>query len=137
MKVIICIDKKQGRMFNKRRQSRDRKVYEDIAKLCRGKELVLSDYSRPLFEGLDVKAEGQYSIAHRKDFCFIEDMPMPPEEAIEEFIIYEWNREYPADVFWDLNPDVWEISHKKEFSGTSHDTIIRKIYKRREKNETE
>ena len=31
MKVIVCIDDNGGMLFNKRRQSRDRKVLEDIS----------------------------------------------------------------------------------------------------------
>lgn len=133
MKVIVCTDKKRGRMFNGRRQSRDRAVYEDIAKLCQGANLCMSTYSMPLFEGLEVKIRGYSCLAEENDFCFIEDRSLPKEEEIQAFIIYEWNRDYPADVFLDMNPDVWEICHEIEFLGTSHDKITRKIYKRREK----
>lgn len=50
MIIIVCVDEKNGLMFNSRRQSRDSAVCRDILRECRGKKLYMSAYSGRLFE---------------------------------------------------------------------------------------
>ena len=39
MKIIVCLDDNSGMMFNRRRQSRDRVVIDDIIACAQGGEL--------------------------------------------------------------------------------------------------
>lgn len=55
MNVIVCLDERQGMMFNKRRQSQDRAVRERILHLCEGSVLWMKAYSYKLYEPLQVK----------------------------------------------------------------------------------
>ena len=55
MNIIVCIDDNQGMLFNKRRQSRDVKVLEDIATLT--DTLWISSFSEKLFENVSELAE--------------------------------------------------------------------------------
>ena len=49
MHVILCADDRNGMMFHRRRQSRDRAVLEDIEKLRAGKKLLMNKYSDKMF----------------------------------------------------------------------------------------
>ena len=64
--------------------------------------------------------------------CFLED-GLPPLEQVEELILYCWNRDYPADVHlnWDLS--AFTVADRRDFPGTSHKTITRTIYRRKER----
>ena len=50
MNLIVCLDDRNGMMFNGRRQSRDRADIEDILRDCAGR-LCIEGYSEPLFAG--------------------------------------------------------------------------------------
>ena len=49
MKLIVCLDDNNGMMFNKRRQSRDRLLIENMLELCKGERLYTNEYSGKLF----------------------------------------------------------------------------------------
>ena len=49
MNIIVCIDKKNGMMFNKRRQSQDKQLIDKIINIVDGACLLVSKYSFPLF----------------------------------------------------------------------------------------
>ena len=55
----VCVDESMGMSFNRRRQSRDKKLTERLLSICAERKLYISDYSRPLFEGFaaDIKRE--------------------------------------------------------------------------------
>ncbi len=54
MKMIIFLDDRNGMLFNKRRQSRDQAVTDEICMLCQGKVLWMNDYSYPVYGNLKV-----------------------------------------------------------------------------------
>ena len=56
MQVILCLDDRNGMMFNHRRQSRDRAVIQDILENLRDKQLPI----RPNFPG---------AFSRRKNLC--------------------------------------------------------------------
>ena len=50
MKLVVCVDDRMGVMFNKRRQSKDEKVREDILSMLEeGKKLFVSPYTAKQF----------------------------------------------------------------------------------------
>ena len=49
MILIVCIDEKNGMLFNNRRQSKDRNLIEHILKKIDSKKLWITDFSRDLF----------------------------------------------------------------------------------------
>ena len=49
MTVFVCIDDRGGMLFNKRRQSRDSKVIEDVVRTVGDGVLYISDFSELLF----------------------------------------------------------------------------------------
>ena len=56
MKIIVCVDDNNGMMFNKRRQSRDRVLIQDIIANLDGSNLLIAPYSEKLFEDSDIDA---------------------------------------------------------------------------------
>ena len=138
MILIACVDERNGMLFNGRRQSRDSVLCRDILRECRGKKLYLSPYSSGLFERSgDVKimvSENMEVQAAEDSFYFVEDIkPRGCEEQISRLILYNWNRAYPADVYFplDVSADSWELERQEEFRGSSHERITKKVYSRR------
>jgi len=127
MTLYICLDDRNGLKFNKRRQSRDAAVLEDIRSQLTG-ALLIDPYS----EKLILETEIPYVLPPEtaEDF-FAEDIPS--EEILtqtEKIVIYRWNRHYPADVRWepDLEKLGFALREITEFPGTSHEKINREVY---------
>ena len=49
------------------------------------------------------------------------------DEQIEQFIIYRWNRVYPADVSVEIGVE-WKLTETEEFPGFSHEKITKEVY---------
>ena len=49
------------------------------------------------------------------------------DEQIEQFIIYRWNRVYPADVSVEIGVE-WKLTETEKFPGFSHEKITKEIY---------
>lgn len=137
MKIIVCLDDRNGMMFNRRRQSQDRMVREDIMRLSL--PIVMNAYSYKMFEK-DAFAEtiivnDELPVLKEACYQFIEDLDVKPyENQITEIIVYSWNRNYPSDLKWtiDLTDKQWQKISETEFKGSSHDSITKKVYIRNE-----
>ncbi len=128
MKLIVCLDDKNGMMFNKRRQSRDRVLIENMLELCKDEQLYVNEYSAKLFPENSVKiCEKPEDI--EKGYFFAENI-FPNEENYEEIIVYKWNRVYPADVYFNNDLKNWKLTEAVDFEGSSHEKITREIYVR-------
>jgi len=130
MTIYICLDDYNGLQFNKRRQSRDRAVLEDIRSRLSG-DLMIDAYSEKMIREAEIPCQC-YPEGNAADF-FAEDVP--PEELLaktEKIVIYRWNRHYPADVRWepDLSAMGFVLREISEFPGTSHEKITREVYER-------
>ena len=133
MKLIFCLDDKNGMMFNKRRQSQDRILRSRVISLVGDANLVMSPYSAKQFiEEVNINVSDKpYSTAQTNDFYFVEDKPFSIDEA-DEIIIYRWNRHYPSDIRFDidLNASGFILSSIYEFEGSSHEKITEEKYKK-------
>ena len=135
MIIILCLEDSNGMMFNRRRLSRDREITKDLSVYVGEKPVFMNEYSAALFPpeaGLQLQVSEDFlEQARPGDFCFVENVPLLPwEEQIEKIIIYKWNRDYPADLYFDipLEEHGWKLSESKEFAGYSHEKITREIY---------
>lgn len=135
MILSVCVDDKGGMLFNRRRQSRDRRQQEDLVRWCTGRKLWVNSYSAPLFEGAQIcVAEDFLEQAGAGEICFAENQPVAAfAEKIEAVVLYRWNRTYPADLWFDLDMTDFTLAETTEFSGLSHETITREIYERKER----
>ena len=134
MKIIVCLDDALGMLFNSRRQSRDRRVLDDVAELTRGKGLYIAPFSQKLFEGREQEykvCDEMLSVAQSGEYCFVENMPLKPYiSSIEEIVVYRWNRLYPSDMKFDI--DLEKEGFKKlssmDFEGYSHEKITKEVF---------
>ena len=60
------------------------------------------------------------------DFYFLEDENY--NGNIDKIIIYKWNRDYPADKYFDIDLSSYELISTQDFQGSSHDLITEEIY---------
>ena len=150
MIVMFCVDDKYGMMFNCRRQSQDRVLREQIQKLTGGKPLWMNAYSQKQFlqvngnmpkeqeQSGQLGQSGQIQAdeaflekAGPGEYCFVENKDVVPYESrIEEVILCHWNRDYPADVFFEVDLSKWRLEERKDFSGYSREKITKEIYNR-------
>ena len=122
MKVIVCLDDKNGMLFGNRRQSRDRIVIEDICKMT--DVLSIHTFSEKLFSEVTLQL-------NVKDDFFVENQPLIGyEDKIEEIVVYGWNRVYPSDKQFDISLVNWKVVSEEEFAGYSHEKITKRIYRR-------
>lgn len=133
MNIIVCIDNKNGMMFNKKRQSRDRKLIEDIINSIKFK-ICMNKYSSGLFlKYLDqIIIDENFLTKYQDYYCFVENDSLKDfENKINTIIIYKWNRDYPADLYLNIDLNNYDLIKAEEFPGYSHEKITKEIYKRK------
>lgn len=136
MIVAVCLDEKNGMMFNRRRQSQDRVLRENLASDF--ESLSMNTYSGKMFEkdGFShVKiADNFLEEAEPGECCFVENTDIRPYlDKIEGFLVYQWNRTYPSDTFFpiDLTGGEWLLEKTEEFAGSSHEKISKYFYRKK------
>ena len=136
MILIAATDDTNGLTFNRRRQSQDSILREQILRLCGEKPLWVNAYTAGQFSPEQAEklviAEDFLERAGEGDFCFLENMPASPYTAkMEQVILFRWNRKYPADLYFDLpltEPE-WILETKEDFAGSSHEKITKEVYR--------
>lgn len=133
MTLIFCVDNNFGLMFNKRRQSRDSAVLEDIKNSFSGEKICISPYSEKLFNEANVDYAVCDNFDNQDAICFVEDKyNFDLLNTANEVILYHWGRVYPADVKFDmslLGVD-FTLAESTVFKGTSHQEIKKERYVR-------
>ena len=134
MTVIVCIDNAGGMLFNKRRQSKDKLLLEDIKRLSGSKEILISPFSEKLIStsGIPYRVlECPLREGGGSDILFVENFHLKEYiDIIDTLIIYKWNRDYPSDFYLDIDTkkDGFRIKSRREFKGNSHEKITREDY---------
>lgn len=132
MNLIVVLDRRNGMMFNHRRQSRDRVLTERILQISGGK-LIVSPYTARLFEGLSAEltiAESPAAVAAMGQWCFVEDGSQNfAIEAIERLVVFRWDRVYPADVTFPIDVSRLKLQSQTDFAGSSHEKITQEEYR--------
>ena len=135
MIAAVCVDDRNGMLFNRRRVSRDQAQQEDLLTLCEGKKLWVGNFSAKLFERYAdriIVDDAFLESAGAGEIAFVEDRALSPwQERLEGVIVYRWNREYPSDAVFDLDLTEFACKETREFPGNSHDTITCEIYVRK------
>ena len=133
MTLIFCVDDNFGLMFNKRRQSRDSAVFEDIKNCFTGEKICISEYSEKLFNEAKIDYMVCESFEKQDGICFVEDKYSPDLLSLaDEVILYHWGKVYPADTKFDielLGAD-FTLAEQTIFKGTSHKEIKKERYTR-------
>lgn len=133
MKLIICLDDKNGMAFFGKRQSMDKAVSQNMIDLSRGHKMWMKEYSAKLFSGMagEICIDEEYLIkAENGDYCFSEtDDVSAHAQTAEQIIVFRWNRAYPSDLRFPAELlDKREKVESVEFPGNSHDKITREVY---------
>ena len=127
--LYICLDDRNGLLFNKRRQSRDIRVLEDMAASVSG-ELLIGACSEKLVTDAGVLCRVVTEEEVSQGHYFAEAVP---SEALlsgtDTVVVYRWNRHYPADVRWNI-PAGFSLAETTEFPGKSHEKITKEVYTR-------
>ncbi len=134
MRLIVCLDDRNGMSFNGRRQSSDQVLYVHISGMVQGHKLYLNGYSAPLFSDLDANVhvdECFLQIAGEDDFCFAENLDVSAyTHRCSEVVIYRWNRCYPGDLFFPTEMlSGMLLVYSEEFKGSSHERITQEVYR--------
>lgn len=129
MILAVCVDNRMGLSFMGKRLSKDRTLREKLMTLSGGK-LRMSVYSGKQF-GLDVYTGADYlSGAREGDWVFAENTEyLDYADMIEQIVLFKWNRDYPADVFFSFPVD-WQMVSCEDFPGNSHETITMEVYRK-------
>ena len=134
MIAVVCVDDRGGMLFNRRRQSQDRVLREDLLALAAGRPVWMNGYSVAQFgpaAGDLREAEDCLDRAGPGELCFVETAdPAPWLERMEGLVLYRWNRRYPADLYCTVPLDRFVLDSRAEFAGSSHDVITREVYRR-------
>ena len=135
MIAAICLDDRNGTLFNGRRQSMDREVRRVLLELAGEKPLRVSPYTAGQFsqEERSRLAVSQQFLedAGPGDICFVEETPLAPLEGqLEQLVLFRWNRHYPSDRTLDISLDGWKKISSQDFAGHSHPNITMEVYTR-------
>lgn len=135
MIVMLCVDDKNGMLFNRRRQSKDRVLQQHVLALAGSSRLWMSPYSRKQFADTGsaeiIVDEAYLEKAETGDYCFVEDRDVIPcADRIEKVVLFRWNRNYPADTFFTLDLSGYTLEKSEDFAGNSHEKITKEIYRR-------
>lgn len=133
MIVIICTDNRNGMMFNRRRQSKDDVLRQDIIQEVGGARIWMNLYSHGQFSDAilpNVMIDEDFlNNAGAEEFCFLEDNDLTPYiHLVKRIIWYRWNRNYPADLYFNIDLSKWRMVSRAEFVGSSHDKITKEVY---------
>lgn len=133
MKLIFCIDNKNGMMFFGKRQSQDSLLRKWIVEHSVGGKLWMSSYSAKQFnDHVGYIVDDNYmQNASSGDYCFIEDKGYVLDK-VSEIILCKWNRRYQADKVFsiDLKTNGFKKVASEDIKGSSHEKITIETYKR-------
>ena len=134
MLVAWCVDNNNGLMFNNRRISRDKSVYDDFVSTAYNK-IYAQKYSKGILGSYEsvIFADNPFDVAGTNDSVFIESLSIKPYiSEIDKIYVYRWNRDYPSDLKIDIDPLSlgFRLAEVVEFPGNSHDKISKEIYVR-------
>lgn len=132
MIMIACVDKKNGMMFNGRRQSQDREVLKKMFEYAEGRFLWMSKYSAQLFreeQQRKIKITESFLDLNEDDICFIEEsIPEGCGKQIRKIILFRWQRIYPADFYFNFDLRNFCLTGVQILEGSSHKEIVIEIY---------
>ncbi len=115
--------------------SRDIFVFEDLAALAGERELIARPGAAALFSGVRARLTllPDPEKAEIPDAFVLFDAAVPADLGrFDRVTLYRWNRDYPADVFFDEKALTagFTKTETSEFPGNSHPRVTREIYER-------
>lgn len=135
MILIACVEDRMGMMLNHRRLSRDRILNKDMADMCQGQCLYMESYTAKLFEQIpcdNIRIIEETALnCLEGNYLFAENPDIICEEQVEKIVLYHWNRKYPADQYFPIDLNRWNLIRSEEFKGYSHEKITKELYEKK------
>lgn len=134
MKLVVCVDERNGMAFYGRRLSRDKLLVLEILMSAGENTIWINKYSKNLFMAdgklpANVKVFDGIPDGDENDLVFIETLsPADFESVVDTIVIYNWNRAYPSNLKFEMLPGKWEVNFEEEFAGSSHEKITKTVY---------
>jgi hypothetical protein len=133
--VAVCVDDGQGLMLFGKRQSRDRVLISEFVESNSDKRIYIAPFSKLLFEEYPsvTVADDPFSVAAEGSAIFVENVRIDERlDSISTLIVYSWNRKYPSDVKFNVDPlkNGFKLKSSVDFRGSSHEKITKEIYQR-------
>lgn len=134
MKIVVCLDDRDGMLFAGRRQSQDALLRQRVLELTGGSRLWMNGYSAKQFTKDTPSVccdEAFLEKAGPGAYCFVENSDITPyADQVECVVLYRWNRVYPSDVKFpmELFAHRWQLVSSLEFGGSSHESITEEVY---------
>ena len=134
MRIIVCLDDRNGMSFCGRRHSTDRILRARAVELAGEEPLWMNPYSAGQFQDLPNRvrvAEDFTKDRKPEDWCFVESLrDLPSWENIHMLVIFRWNRHYPSDMKFPMEAlNAWgTLIHREDFPGYSHECITQEVY---------
>ena len=78
-------------------------------------------------------ADDPFSVAEEGSAIFVENLRIDERlDSVSTLIIYRWNRKYPSDVKFNVDPVKcgFKLKSSVDFKGSSHEKITKEIYER-------
>lgn len=128
MTLYVCLDDKNGMLFNNRRQSRDRAVLEDI-RASVPEILTIDSFSEKFITAAGIPCAlgepvpGVHFFLENRSASDL--LPMA-----ERIVVYRWNRVYPSDFRFDGDLSGFTLESTVEFPGSSHEKVTKEVYVR-------
>lgn len=133
MKIAICVDKSKGILFGGKRLSQDSILRNKLIELAGNGKLCMNEYSAKQFDSNDrlLVCEDFLLSAGQNDICFVENVEIPMDK-VSEVYLFNWNRDYPADTYFEFEPKESNFKRikKEDFVGSSHKKITLEVYRR-------
>lgn len=128
MILAMCLDDRNGILFNGRRQSSDCAVTAKLMELAGNQKIWLNDYSAKIFPPKRVFADSDFlEKAGKGQICFVENEdPTAFLKQVEAILVFRWNKVYPSDKKFSL--EHWTLESKADFPGNSHERITQEVY---------
>ncbi len=133
MTLIICVDDRDGIIFNNRRLSRDNSMCMHILDFCGGNTLWMNNYSASIFpqNAPNIRvSENFLEEVGEGELCFVENADISQIYLqAKRIVLYRWNRSYPSDV--KLPKDFLagrKLVSSLDFAGNSHPSITQEVY---------
>lgn len=136
MKIIVCLDERNGMSFCGKRQSMDRCLREHLTYVVGNETLWMNGYSFGQFADSPLKIQMDEDFlekADRGDFCFVENKDLTPYmDKIRQLIVYRWDRVYPGDLYFPMEEGKSRLKllHTESIKGYSHEQILQEVYQR-------
>lgn len=134
MNIIVCLDDRDGLLFNGRRQSKDSLLRRRVQQIVGEGKLWMNSYSIRQFDErlCDICVDDAFlQKAGEGDYCFLETADVANcLDRVESVIIYRWNRTYPSDVKFPIAELLQNrhLTSRFEFPGSSHKMITEEVY---------